>query len=224
MGRRVLSEVLRLYKISFKYVKSLLDLHYPNDQSVMNDITIKLWEDLLLDPNHGNMNKITSYGTVKNRQLGNKKQLTEFITTLLNQVFQHGYSRMEVVMDSMMMGKFVPHIYGHEMFIAPGKRYSKQQILSRYPRLGAMGNYLGFMNVFLNTDTYKPMFPESGLEVNWFDGRKENEVANDFRKSIEKWLRLDLEGRPRIMNGVPMVVGGKKYNDMLVKFPLNIEV
>jgi hypothetical protein len=235
-GYYSVADGLALYDICENYVKKMLDTEYITDDDVLNDEVIEIWERLLLDKDHGNLLQLTKYGVINGRHLGNKAQLAHWMTTLMQQVLQHGRTRLQTGMNTLTMGRVVPHIVGNEMFKKPSDSYTVEEMLARLADLNGLGKTAIFLEVFVNTRPYGQMYP-NGDPVkdgkNWYSGypersrdarRAQNKIAFDTARDIADWLAFDMYDKPRVLNGVTMKEGEAKYIDQLKQFPFKVEL
>jgi hypothetical protein len=234
-GYYSVADGLKVFELSENYIKTMIDSEFDTDSDVANDETIRIWETLLTDPAHGNLIDITDYGRVNGRLLGNKAQLTHFLTSIMTQVMQHGRTRLETGMNTLTQGRYVIHISGNDMFKKPSDSYTVEEILGRMPDLHGLGQYTVFMEVFCNTRPYGQMFPNGDPKKdgrNWFTDagrsktsrRVQNKAGFDLARDAADWLSTDMWGNTRVINGQKMTEGSAKYIDQLKQYPFKIQL
>ncbi|MGH2881840.1 MAG: lipoxygenase family protein, partial [Solirubrobacteraceae bacterium] len=149
--------LLGIWNITYKYVETVVDNLYPNDNEVASDTGLKAWMDASRDPSQGNVRGLPEMNT--------RDDLIAVLTSLLYRVTAHGAASLSPSVNPVMsfVANFPPCLQSAEV-PEPSAELSLSELLDLLPHTGTLGGMTTFYYTFAYTSPDAPLIPAEGVD------------------------------------------------------------
>lgn len=149
--------LLDIWNITHKYVETVVDNLYSNDNEVASDTGLKAWMDASRDPSQGNVRGLPEMET--------RDDLIAVLTSLLYRVTAHGAASLNPSVNPVMsfVANFPPCLQSAKV-PEPSAGPSPGELLDLLPHTATLGGMTTFYYTFAYTPPDTPLIPAGGVD------------------------------------------------------------
>jgi len=179
--------LLTLSKISYAFVKVVVDEIYKQDGDVRNDPGLQAWLTASRDPSVGNVRLPA--------QIHTKAALKELLTSLLYRVTAHAAGSISPVVNPTLafVSNFPPCLQSADVPEPGSAGLTTEQLLAVMPHTGTIGGMTTFYFTFAYSDPVLPAIPKGGLNLDLYwppSQQKLNDALLAYRKGIRDFVDI----------------------------------